>query len=368
MINLHQQPNTATLRNVTRGRSRGWIGVEIGTDGIKLAQLNRSADGFTFAAKWTLPDGQVVEAKDEDVRIDSLQSQLKKIKGLRQLFAGRRCAAVLPMAFVEHRSFEIPRGTTLEQKRMAGEEMAAELGVESNELALDCWEGAKDPFLDSSMVRLSAHAVSKRLAHCVGDQLLRVGLECQVLDGLPCVLARAVELAHLGNDDEAVVAVDLSATLPLVVLVKNGRPLFARTLRGVGLSTIMQPLQDALTLSTEECQQLLTRYGIAAFDQPPSAVVHRTTQLIAHPLQDLGNEIKRTIDYLRQQFRSDRIGSVCLFGSGAIVKNLPNHLSHKLHLPVAPWALNEGDADAMDATYGVAAGLSALAWDADACL
>lgn len=346
---------------------RGWIGIDFGTHSIKLAQLVRRGPEFHIAARWTLSHPSLSPVSGADSYSDAMQDQIAKLKALRRLFLGRACAAVLPMALVEHRSFEIPKGTESEQNRMMGEELAAELAVEPQELAFDCWDCSPSEIPNSDVARMSVNAVPKKLAETLANQLLSTGLECQVLDGIPCAMARAVELASPKPSDGSVVAIDLSYTLPLVVLAKAGRPLFARTLRGVGMRSIEQPLQTSLELSFDECQQLLVRYGLTAIGQPPTLATGKTMQIIAHPLQDLLAEIKRTVDYICDNFRAHKPRHVCLFGGGALIKNLPGHISHKLQMPATPWTLGGTHSDPSDAIYGLAAGLSALAWESAVC-
>ena len=106
---------------------------------------------------------------------------------------------------------------------------------------------------------------------------------------------------------------------------------------------------------------------MTAIGQQPTLATGRTMQVIARPLQDLLNEIKRTVDYIGQNFRNNKPHRVCLFGGRAAIKNLPEHISHKLELPASPWGLGGNRPDPGDALFGLAAGLSALAWEDHAC-
>jgi len=350
-----------------RWAKRGWIGIDIGTHATKLVQLERLGSNYRIAARWSITDPGHTLTADAAACTTALDNELSKIRTLKRLFSGSKCAAVLPTALVELRSFEVPTGTQSELQRIAGEELAIDLGIEPQELAFDCWEAMSVGRPEPGITRISVSSVPAELAKQLGESLLATGLACQVLDALPCAVARAVELAALELLGDSVIAVDLSYTLPLVVLVKNGRPLYTRTMRGVGLQSIMQPLAAGLSLSNEECEQLLVRYGIVAGGAQPTLASQRTTEIIAHPVNELVNEIMRTVDYIAQQFRSCKPRQVCLFGGGALVKNLPEYISERLDMPAAPWSLAADQADPTDALFGVAAGLSALAWEDAAC-
>jgi len=159
----------------------------------------------------------------------------------------------------------------------------------------------------------------------------------------------------------------LSHTSPLLVLVAKGRPLYTRTLRGCGLQNWMLPLQTNLGLSLEECQQLLVRYGLPAPQQAASVASQTTLRLIANSLQSLVEEIERTLDFLGHQFRDRKPRRLWLFGGGALVRNLPAYLSQRLRIAAVPWQIHSAGEDLEAPLYGIAAGLSQLAWENDTC-
>lgn len=356
-----------TPTTLARWAKRGWIGIDIGTHAIKLAQLERSGSSYRLAARWTISDPSHALATEPESTATELSTRLTHLKSLKRLFSGGKCAALLSTALVELRSFDVPLGTSSELQRIAGEELAADLGVEPQDLAFDYWETPSVGRPEPGMTRVAVTSVPKDLAMQLGDSLLSAGLACQVLDALPCAMARAVKLAPLEPLGDSVIAIDLSYKLPIVVLVKDGRPLFTRTLRSVGFDSIMQPLESGLSISTEECEQLLNRYGIVAGGADPTLASQRTTEIIARPLQDLLIEIDRTIDYIGAQFRNCKPGQVCLFGGGALVSNLPECISDRLQMPVTPWALGSGELHRTDPLFGVAAGLSSLSWEKTVC-
>ncbi len=347
---------------------RGWVGIDLGTRAIKLAQLTQHGTGWRLAARWTLSDSTCELLSRNEILGDRFKSRLSSLKSLRRIFTGRACATVLPMSLVDFRSFEVPRGSIDELTSMVAEELAADLNTEPAELAFGCWEAHGDNGLDPELTRMATLAIPKRLAAKLTTDLLSAGLECHVLNGLPWALARAVELANPAAADEAELALDLGYTSPLLVLVKDGRPVFSRVLRGVGLQSLMQPLQDELKISPEACQQLLVRFGVPVPGEAPSVASHRTFQVIANPLQHLVGEIERTMTYIHQQFRTLTPRRMWLFGGGATVKRLPEYVTHKLRFPCEPWSLDRDAKDAEDALYGVAAALSSLAWETDACI
>jgi Tfp pilus assembly PilM family ATPase len=366
-----------SLQNVLNGKSktgcgplgpkRGWIGIDIGSRANKMAQVEKTGNGFRISARWTLNSENSSIASRDEIGNDFLLKSLSGFKTLKRLFSGRDCASVLSMSMVDFRLLEIPTGNADEQRQMVGEELAADLGMEPNDLAFDSWEVGTENGAKADLKKIASIAVPKKLAEQLNNSLLSAGLECHALDGMPTALARAVAMAGLDRSDRAVIAVDLAYTSPLFVLVKGGQPVLARTLRGVGLQTIMQPLETNLQISSEECQQLLSCYGVAIKGQSSVAATQKTMEWLTDPLYNLVTEIKRTIDYVGTQFRTLKPDRICLFGGGALVNNLPEYLSQQLNIPASPWTLGGEHVDPTDALYGVAAGLSLLKWEASLC-
>lgn len=353
---------------------KGWIGVDLGTASVKLSQLERQGSQYRIATRWMLRSSQPSETAvlvpgDVKTSVDEgLPNVLSELSRFKRLFTGHRCASVVSMSSVELRSFEIPAGSPAEQSRMVGEELAADLAVEPDQLAFDCWDTTSASIIEAGMARMSAVAMPKQMATKLADCLLGSGLACQILDAMPCALARAVALAApMATEQDASVAIDLGNTLPLVVLVKHGRPVFVRTLRSLGMQTITQPLRANLQITSEECEQLLSHYGVALSGQSTSAIAQKTMAIISDPLQNLLTEIKRTVEYIGQQFRSFNVQQVYLFGGGALIKNMPEQISQRLKIRAIPWTLGGDRSQSTDPLYGVSAGLSALAWEQTAC-
>lgn len=367
---MSQQNSIAQLpirRGFVWGTQRGWIGVDIGTNAIKLAQVERQGSQYHISARWTLTNTTNKSLHTEMTSEEMISARLTELTSLRRIFSGRNCAAVLPMSMVQHRSLELPKSENSEQFRMVGEELSADLEAEPEDLAYGCWATGYEAQSNAELIDVSVIAAPKILVEQVAYRLLSAGLACQALNGMPCAVARAVQIANLKQPEEMVLALDMGYTSPMIVLVKNGLPLFTRTLRGVGLQSIMQPLETGLQITSEECQELLGHYGVANVDESPTLATQKTMQLIANPLHNLVAEVKRTIEYVGQKFRSSKLARLSLFGGGALIKNFPEYLSHQVQLPVNAWSLDGATSKKSDALYGVACGLSSLTFESAPC-
>lgn len=357
----------ATRWPLARGGAAGWIGIDVGGHAVKLAQLQRRGEHWQFAARWLYDEAEPVSA--EAARQGKYDDRLTALRQARHLFRGSSAAVAVSPSFTDLRTVEIPRGERHEMYRMIREELSAD---ETNEVAppqFDFWEIAPADGNAPSLARVAVLAARPQLLHRVCQQLARASVECRVWDGLPCALARAVALVGSG-ENEPVLALDLGSTSTLATLVVDGRPRFSRLLRGCGIDALTMPLRKELQLSDTETQHLLRDFGVGSLEDLPaaSAVARTTRRLLAGPQQELISEIQRTLGYLGPQQRGPRPQRLWLFGRGALIRGLPELLAARLQLPVAPWKLEDGVRGHDDALFGVAAALSALAWEADACI
>lgn len=349
---------------------RGWIGVDVGSRAIKLAQVERDGAGFRLAGRW------VIDSEDEpllktpafqDGTFARTTAQVEKVRGM---FRGSAATLSLPSSVVEMRSLELPSGSPEELLAMVQDELSADDTAESGERAFDLWH-CGDPSHADDVSRLTVVSLQKDVAARVAADLLRTGLHCQVLDAVPCALARAVRMCDPNNASEPAAALDLGYSSAMLAVVVDGRPTFCRAFRGCGLQALMQPLQDKLGVSPAECRQLLRQFGLGGCKEAAgSAAAQATLQIISAPLENLVGELQRTWSFLNQQYRELVPQRVWLFGGGASIRNLPAHLSGRTGVPTQFWQLNGGrseSCDASEALFGGAAALSALAWEAGTC-
>jgi Tfp pilus assembly PilM family ATPase len=357
---------TANFWRQAAAPPRGWIGVDVGSQTIKLAQVVQRNGRLHIAARWLVTlegDPGLTQAALEGGSIAGLKADLA---AARRMFTGSTCAATVSMDFTEMRSCEVPFGTRDEMWEMVREELIAAKDGVGDDCRFDFWEthGGGD-----GMARVTALAVAENAAARLAADLRSAGYACQVLDGLPCALARAVAMAD-GESNEPAAALDLGYGSPTLVITQQGKPVFSRVLRGCGGShAILRTLEASLQLSRPECAQLLSRLAGASSNRVVKARASGIVLLLSNSVARLVEELHRTLAYVAQQFGSLRPARMWLFGGGAVVPDLGAHLGERLHLPVQAWRLDAGgDGEASDdALFGVAAALSTLAWEPPRC-
>lgn len=365
---------------------KGWIGVDLGTSAIKLAQVERAgrapslraqpAGGSRSAVRWSwrLAHARVVRRPPSDPAdqkgdgVLDWWNEVFRSEPVRAGFAGRTAACVLPTGRTDLRAIDLPEGSEPERRAMIANELDALLGENAGRRVFDYWEIC--PREGSNLENTNVLSLPEEEAALVVASLGRAGLCCRVLDGLPLAIARAVSLAN-GDDAAAVVgALDWGSSSATFSILCEGRPVFTRHLRDCGFVAIPAAVSEALGLPIGDAEQLLATHGVVdpgAKEEPFHDAQEVITEVTAGPLGEIVSQLNKTLAY-PELHRSGLVPTkIWLLGGGATVRNVAALLSARIHLPVQTWNLayagpDDRAAPVPPAILAPAAALSALAF------
>ncbi len=357
------------------GHKRGWIGIEFGSRTLRAAQLERGRTGLRFAASarvpWIRPAGDEPGSSEADYPWSA--RDILSALSLRDDFRGRRAACVLPMSLVDLHALTLPPGDPFQRRAMVAHELSEIFAGEDGDRLFDYWEAEPGTSRSSAnLPNVKVLSAPRRLVQRVARDVSRAKLTCEVMDGLPCVVARAVALAYGSAPKALVGAVDWGHASATFTAVHAGQSLYARNLRNSGAGRLVESVSQALGLSMDETAEVLETYGLP--DPEVQDAVRREIQEViaevaATHLREMVEDLKKTISYLQMQYADISLERLCLLGEGATVRNVATHLSERLGLPVDTWHLPEptGEtgmaADNHPALFANSAALSALAWN-----
>jgi len=287
-------------------------------------------------------------------------------------FSGRRAACVLPMSLTDLHALQLPPGEGAQQRAMVAHELATILARENQDQAFDFWEtrpaaGASP----SRTVSVNVLSVPRAVVSQAVDSLSRARLSCEVIDGLPFVLTRAVTLAYGPGSGPPIGAIDWGFESSTFCAVSAGRPLYTRHLRSCGVRLLVEAVSKALGLSEDESSRVLATHGLPdpeRCDAEHNEMQEVVAEVTAPLLHDLAAELIKTVSYFQTQHGEQSLERLCLLGDGATVKNVSAHLSTEVGLPVEVWRLPRtttsarGESEEHSALLAIAAALSALAW------
>jgi Tfp pilus assembly PilM family ATPase len=210
-----------------------------------------------------------------------------------------------------------------------------------------------------------------------GTEIAQAGLSCEVLDGAPLALARAVQLASGSGflDQKGPVGLlDWGYRGATFGMATDGRPTFVRFLRGCGISDFVERVQKTLELTLEESESLLVSHGLPCRDQIEESLLE-VQEVIAKAgkpvIDELIDQITKSLSFLKAESPDDLSKlpeRVWLFGGGATIRNVSTVLAQKVGLPFQTWKLPFDSVDENRREHcpaemlGSAAALSMLAW------
>lgn len=356
----------------------GWIGVDLGAAAIKLAQLERDGRGLRLTASAVLQRELPPSAAGEARVLSSSESappawsprEIRAAFDLEPNFRGRPAACVLSTRQAGVRMIALPSGSDAELRAMIVHHLQETLGPEAVECEFDYWD-ASTPGGEAESPGVGVVYTPRRTAIETARNLSAVGLNCEVLDGLPLALARAVQML-VPDDDRNVAVVDWGHEQVLLAVVQGGRPLFIRQLRGCSYGALVGRVAAELKLSPHDVQQVLALYGVHASEAGGDAaeMTRLLTRLAGREILALEQELLRTLDHLRLHRSGLLPRQIVLCGGGATIAGIDAELTFRLDHPVIIWRLLHGDdpPNAGQPNYepllASAAALSALAWAA----
>ncbi len=352
-------------------RQKGWIGVDLGTSAVKLAQVER------VGPRWRLAHARVIRRDTADSAEQSVDNALEwwdevcRRESLREGFVGRRAACTLPTWKVDLRAMNVPEGSQAEQRAMIANELDSLSAEGVGRRVFDFWDTR--PPGESNLETVNVISVAEDEVTAVAAGLARGGLRLRVIDGLPLALARAVEMVGGADGAKPVAVVDWGSSSATFSVICSGRPVFTRHLRDCGFAAMPAAVSESLGLSIEDAQQLLATHGVpdpANRSDPLRDVQEVLADVTSGSVNALVTQLDKTLAY-PELHRSGLVPQrLWLMGGGATVRNVAAMVSARIRLPVETWRLSDHGPEARspaappEELLGPAMALSALAFAA----
>jgi len=353
----------------------GWIGVDVGTHTVKLAQTVRDggrvrlhrAAAIQRPTSWSADDGLALEQPI---------TSYPEIRAAIECgdFAGRNAISALPMNVCQLRSLNVPPGTDRERRTIITDELAEDWAELRNPMEFDFWEtepGKTEKGTDSFNVNVLA--TSRQWISQLWRDCRRSGLVCWAIDGLPLAMARTVGLAGGLAGGKRVLVADWGYSNTTLCIAGDERPLYSRRIHDCPFGRVVEAIMDRLDVTLDEAQHLVENDGVVAAEGEPGGdieIAKAITTAAAATLDELVRQLGRTLQFTDMHRRHLQPAAVWLMGGGAAMKNIGPYLAAALSLPVHIWNLEPGGepiecaAGNRAAVFGSAAALSSLVWRA----
>ncbi len=357
----------------------GWIGVDLGTHTVKLAQAVRSPDGVRLRHAAVIQRPSPWSDQDS-LALDEPDPSWPEILAALECggFRGRSAACLLPMNVCELRGLKVPQGDEQERRAMIASELADDETEHAAPIEFDYWElGGEKGVETSDGFNVNVMSVTRPWIDQVAADFQRARLDCWAVDGMPLAMSRAIGIAAGPRSGDRVVAVDWGFSNTTLTVVGKGRPLYARRLHNCHFRNCLEAIQASLGVTRDHAQHLVDFHGVVVpgvGSSPATAGESEIRAAITDAMADitasLVEQIERTLRFVESQRRHQHPAALWLMGGGASVRNMGPYLSAALRLPVSIWGVpTETDVDSVavgrqGALFGAAFALSALAWRA----
>lgn len=362
------------------GPQIGWIGVDLGTHTVKLAQAERTAEGVRLRraaviqrpAPW--PESDALGADEPDPSWGEIAAALECGD-----FHGHSAACLLPMNVCELRGLKVPQGDDLERRAMIASELADDDEERSAPVEFDYWElGGEKGIETAEGFNVNVLSIGRPWIDQVAEDCRKARLDCWAIDGIPLAMARAVALSARERSHDRIVAVDWGFSNTTLAIVGRGRPLYARRLHDCHFQKCLAAIEQALGVSRDHAQHLADAYGVlpprdaaASADEAGNRELQAAvTSAISEIATSLIEQVERTLRFLESQRRHQHPTALVLMGGGASVRNIGPYLSASLEMPVSTWhapmdrSIDETLQGPRSTLFGPALALSTLAWRA----
>lgn len=343
----------------------GWIGLDIGCNTVKIAQLRQRREGLVFGSAvvvrretpWNLPDWRSVDEQ-------SSAYELHAAKQLANRFDGRRAACVLPMPCYDLHDAQLP--DSHESFEELVERTVEALYGQIDGFEYDFWI-TPNPNHNGAM-EANTLAVSTSRAMRVAQDCRQNRLQLEAVDGYPLTLARAISMMGLPSA-KPIAAIDFGYSDATFCLVHGELPAYIRTMRNCGFKRWVEAVRTGLGVTSDEAETLLYRHGLPSANAVGSGDISRAVaEVVRDPLQELISEVDRTVSYLTAQRNCEAPDRLVLLGGGANTHSLSEVLEAELALPTLLWNLNGAttvrtrDIEIPATLLALAAATSVLAW------
>jgi type IV pilus assembly protein PilM len=325
------------------------IGLDIGTDHIRVAQVKHSATGYQVTGYGSIgmPLGSVVDGEIVDV-----QAVTRAIGELWRATAihGKEVAIGVSNQKVVVRLVDIPFMEDSELQGAIQYQAQDYIPIPVEEAILDFQRvGDYMTPTDEHMMELLLVAASRDMIQTTVGVVEAAKLKLESIDVTTFAIVRALMgdmppiLPEEGSESIATAVVHISSGITNIAVVEQGVPRFTRVSSVAG-SEFTQAIANVLNVTFDEAESLKLRVGLpdpggqveseipddmdpAVFQSVQDALEREASKFIA--------EVRRSLDYyLTQATQIRSIGRILLTGSGAQLANIAGYLETGLQAEV----------------------------------
>jgi type IV pilus assembly protein PilM len=300
------------------------VGLDIGSSAIKLVEAEKKRGGWVVRSftSVTLPEDTIVDGEivNHAAVVEAIKAVLKESGTASKLVSTSVAGSSV---IIKH--INIPQAQPKELEDQVYWEAEQYIPFDMKDISLDfevVQEDAGEGKMDILLVAAKKDFIEKRLA-----AVRECGLNPEVLDVDVLALANVFWENYEMTPDNAVVLVDIGASLTKINIVSNNTTIFTRDV-AVGGKNLTQEIQNRLGISFQEAEVL--KIDACSTGQIPEEVL----PLVNAICENVSLEIRRSLDFYAASPVQLPVTAVFLCGGASRIPGLANMLTEMLGLPI----------------------------------
>jgi type IV pilus assembly protein PilM len=315
------------------------VGLDIGTSGVRAAELSLNKDGATLErfGQVALPPGAVRDG--EVIDVETVANAIKHLWATAK-FSSKKVVLGVANQKVIVRQVDLPWMPESELRKTLDIQVQDFLPIPVDQAVLDFHPVEEVVTEDGTrMMRVLLVAATRDMVMSALTAAQKAGLSVEQVDLTPFAVLRSLAwVDHLGVSPsyagEAEALVDIGSKVTNIVVHQNGVPRFVRVLL-MGGDNLTSAVAERMGVPMEQAEgikqsvALGTTPGIPSSDHPAARVVETT----GHAFLE---EVRGSLDYYLAQPGSAPVRRVVVSGGGARQGGLLQRLALATRLPVEP--------------------------------
>jgi type IV pilus assembly protein PilM len=312
------------------GRSKGAIGLDIGSSYIKVLELAPTKSG-----KWALRNFGMKKLPPEAIVDGALMNSNIIVDSIRELVASHQIKTRDVVTSVSGHSVIIKK---INMTWMKKEELEESIQWEAEQyIPFDINDVNIDVQIlnpvgdDQGQMEVLLVAAKKDMINDYVAIVQEAGLSPTVMDVDSFAIENCFELNYDLNPNETVVLVNIGASIININVLRGGVTAFTRDIT-LGGNQYTEEIQKQLNVSYEEAEALKIGGDIVRDSQ---AVVPEEVEAIIRTVsENVATEIQRSLDFYAATSTEEEISRIFLSGGSAKVPGLLRTIQDKTGLPV----------------------------------
>jgi len=309
------------FRGILGGGGKSAIGLSIGSSSIKLVELKKSKNGWKLLhfGMVALPPDCIVNR--EIVNPVAVTEGLKALLSQLKLQTRQVCISLSGNSlFLKRMQLEVPNMKELQDQVFWEAEQYLPFDVSEVVMDYQLLSKGKDSSADVLLVAVKRSVLDTYMG-CVED----ASLQPTIVDAEFFAIQNAFEANYPLQPGESAVVVDIGATAMKLVVVKDGVPIYTKD-SALGGQNLTAEIQKHLQLSFADAEALKTGSG-------GGAVPQEVSDLMSIMAENLGSEIKRTLDFYLASSSGAPLTYVILAGGASKIPGLSRAVEEAVQLP-----------------------------------